>query len=98
HGHHHHTQAASSNLTPDLASAFSPDSASSDGSSVPTDSSDPQSNDTDFHDPRLHHLALTLVQHVPINPVPIDLAGHVNFGGPYYFNQGSTAPSQSVSA
>jgi EF hand domain-containing protein len=96
HGRHHDgVQAASSSLTAGLAT----DSSTGDGSTDPsTDSSDPQSNDTDFHDPRLRHSALTLVQHVPINPVPIDLAGHVNFGGPYYFNQGSTAPSQSVSA
>jgi EF hand domain-containing protein len=97
HGHHHHTPAASSNLTPDLASAFTPDSASSDGS-TDGNSSDTKSSDTNSYDPRIRHLALTLTQPPPITLVPIDLAGHVSNVATYYFNQGSTAPSQSLSA
>jgi hypothetical protein len=98
HGHHHHAQAASSNLTTDLASALTPDSANSDGSTDPgTNSSDPNSTDPNSSTNRLRHLALTLVQNPPINLVPIDLTGHFNFAT-FDLNQGSTSPSLSISA
>jgi hypothetical protein len=74
HHGHHHMHAAPSSLTTDLATDLTTDPASSDGSTDPsTDSSDANSSTN-----RLRHLALTLVQHPPINLVPIDPTGHVN--------------------
>jgi hypothetical protein len=75
HGHHHHIQAASSSLMPDLATDPTTDPSASDGS---TDSSDTNSSDPNSSANRLRHLALTLVQNPPINLVPIDPTGHVN--------------------